>query len=248
MTISISISNDIKQELKISAPTLTQDQITRRDKIFNSDNPNFKCHGHKIPVIESIVKKINNKYQCSYNEAIEVFKFLINSNIHEEKFAAVFFLNLFKKNFNEFTIDLFKSEFTKYCDTWALCDSTMVRVIGPFLGKRGKEELAKQTIEEWSNSENMWVRRASMVILLKITMMKKDFNKDRVFEIVEKMLQFPEDYIQKGIGWLLKTCTKYDPDVIINYLEKNKKHLPRLILRYATEKLPKEERARILKK
>ena len=62
------------------------------------------------------------------------------------------------------------------------------------------------------------------------------------------MLQFPEDYIQKGIGWLLKTCTMYDPDVIINYLEKNKKHLPRLILRYATEKLPKEERARILKK
>ena len=94
----------------------------------------------------------------------------------------------------------------------------------------------------------MWIRRASMVILLKIVMLNKEFNGAYVFELVEKMLKYSDDYIQKGVGWLLKTCSNYDPDAIVNYLEKNKKRLSRLILRYASEKLPKETRTRILQK
>ena len=138
----------------------------------------------------------------------------------------------------------------EYFDTWAITDTTMIRVLGPFLGKKGKDDLAKKTIEQWSNSKNMWIRRASMVILLKIIMLRKNFfiSEEYVFSIVEKMLQYNEEYIYKGIGWLLKTCSKYKPDVIIKYLNKNKKRLPRLVLRYASEKLPKDIRAELLKK
>ena len=88
-----------------------------------------------------------------------------------------------------------------------------------------------------------------MVILLKITMMRKDFDEEHVFELVEKMVKYSEaNYIEKGIGWLLKVCSKYKPEVITDYLSKNKKNLSRLILRYASEKLPKENRAEILNK
>ena len=79
-------------------------------------------------------------------------------------------------------------------------------------------------------------------------MINKDFNENYVFELVEKMLKYPEDYIQKGIGWLLKTCSKFNPDLIFNYLKKNKERFPRLILRYASEKLPKEKRLLVLEK
>ena len=41
--------------------------------------------------------------------------------------------------------------------------------------------------------------------------------------------------------------SKYKTDVIINYSENNKKHLPCLILRYASEKLPNDRKAKILK-
>jgi 3-methyladenine DNA glycosylase AlkD len=133
-------------------------------------------------------------------------------------------------------------------DTWAITDTTMIRVIGPFLGKKGNEHITEKIIEDWSISENIWIRRASLVILLKIVMMKKEFNENYVFNFVEKMLQYPEDYIHKGIGWLLKTCSKYDPDSIFDYLMHNKENLPRLILRYSSEKLPKEKRNLILQK
>jgi 3-methyladenine DNA glycosylase AlkD len=234
--------------LKNTAPKLSSDQIVRRNKILNSNNPDFFGYGHKMSDIEKIIKIIQMNYQCSFEDALLVSENLMGSNIHEEKFAGFFFLNRFKKYFNPITIELFKVILTKNCDTWAFCDSLCIRVIGPFLGKKMNQQLAEQTVDNWSKSENCWVRRASMVILLKIIMIRKEFNKNFVFELVEKMINYSEDYILKGIGWLLKTCSKYDPNLIFNYLMESKERFPRLVLRYASEKLPKEERELILKK
>ena len=240
------VVNEIKTQLKANAQTLTQDQKERMLKILNSSNPNFKTYALKISEIEKIVRDVFKENNVTFNDSIEIFKILLKSNINDEKFAGFFFINRFKKQFDEHTINLFHDALFESCDTWALCDSSVIRIIGPFLVKNDK--LAKRTIELWSYSENLWIRRASMVILLKIISLKKDFDASYVFNLVGKILSYHEDYIQKGIGWLLKTCSKYKPNIIFNYLEENKKTLPRLILRYASEKLPKEKRVQILKK
>ena len=243
------VINEIKNLLVEKTPRLTPEQKSMMYKIINPDISNYVKYGVKVAEIENIVKNAYNKFLCTYQDAIEIFKMLTKSNVEEEKFAAFLFLNRFKKFFNEGTIHLFREEYAKHCHTWSHCDSTCVRVIGPFLGKQGNEELAKKTIDEWSNSNNIWIKRASLVILLKITMIRKDFNETFVFELVDKMLKYSEaNYIEKGIGWLLKTCSKYKPEVIIEYLSKNKENLSKLILRYASEKLPKEKRAEILNK
>jgi 3-methyladenine DNA glycosylase AlkD len=234
--------------LKNTAPKLTPEQIVRRNRILNSSNPNFFEYGHKLSDIEKITRNVNKKYQCNYKDALTICNNLVSSNVHEEKFSGILFLNHFKSNFNQATIDLFEYQLSNYCDTWAFCDSFCIRVIGPFLGKKNNQQLAKKTINKWSNSENFWVRRASMVILLKIVMIEKEFNEVYVFELVEKMLNYTEDYIQKGIGWLLKTCSKFNPDSIFSYLMTNKERLPRLILRYSSEKLSNEKRKQILMK
>jgi len=243
------VITEIRNLLVEKTPHLTPEKKSMMYRVINPDISNYVKYGVKVAEIENIVKNVYNKFICTYQDAIEIFKTLTKSNVEEEKFVAFLFLNRFKKNFNEGTIDLFREEYAKHCHTWSHCDSTCVRVIGPFLGKQGNEELAKKTIDEWSNSDNIWIKRASMVILLKITMIRKDFDEDYVFDLVEKMLKYSEaNYIEKGIGWLLKTCSKYKPKVIIDYLTKNKKNLSKLILRYASEKLPKEKRAEILNK
>ncbi|MBY8989157.1 MAG: DNA alkylation repair protein [Candidatus Lokiarchaeota archaeon] len=234
--------------MKNTAPKLTTEQIDRRNKILNSNNPNFYGYGHKLSDIERITRTIHKKYECSYEDALSICKSFVSSNIHEEKFSGIFFLNHFKSNFNQTTINFFEFQLLNYCDTWAFCDSFCIRIIGPFLGKKNNQQLAEKTIDKWSNSENLWVRRASLVILLKIVMIKREFNEEYVFKIIEKMLKYPEDYIQKGVGWLFKTCSKFNPDSIFLYLMSNKKRLPHLILRYASEKLPEEKKVKVLKK
>ena len=195
------ISKEIKKNLQKNIPVLTDARKTRMYKILNPDIKEYIIYGIKFPLLEQIVKSTFNTFSCSYEEATEIFKTLIRTNIEEEKFAGLHFLNKFKKQFSSETIDLFRKEYAQYCYTWSLCDSSCVRVLGPFLGKKGNESLARKTVDEWSNSEYMWIRRASMVILLKLAMMKKDFNESYVFEIAEKMLKYRGQlYIEKGIG------------------------------------------------
>ena len=244
-----SIIKEISHLLLEITPHQSEDQKERMYKILNPDTTDYVIYGVRMPEIEKIVKSIHQKYDCSYHDAVEVFRKMTSTNVEELKFAGFFFLNRFKKHFNEGTIDLIRKEYAEHCHTWSHCDSTCVRLLGPFLGKKGNETLAKKTINKWSNSNNLWIKRASMVILLKITMMRKDFSEDYVFELVEKMLKYSKaNYIEKGIGWLLKTCSKYKQEVIVDYLTRNKTNLTRLILRYASEKMPSEIRAEILKK
>ncbi|GAH95512.1 unnamed protein product, partial [marine sediment metagenome] len=134
---------EIKNLLVEKTPRLTPEQKSMMYKIINPDISNYVKYGVKVAEIENIVKNVYNKFICTYQDAIEIFKTLTKSNVEEEKFAAFFFLNRFKKNFNEGTIHLFGEEYAKHCHTWSHCDSTCVRVIGPFLGKQGNEELAK---------------------------------------------------------------------------------------------------------
>jgi len=243
------VVKEIRKLLLEGKSNLTEEQINRMYKIINPDNANYKIYGVRVATIDKIVKRVLDNYNCTYNDAVEIYKVLIRSNIEEEKFAGFLFLNRFKKFFTQNIIKLFHDEFIENCHTWSVLDSSCVRVLGPFLAKKGNEELAKRTINEWANSKNFWIKRGSMVLLLKIIMVRKEFDKDYVYNLVEKMLEFSnENYIEKGIGWLLKTCSKYNPEVIIDYLSKNKKNLSSLILRYASEKLPKEIRAEILKK
>ena len=244
-----SIVKEISSLLLENTPQQSEDQKDRMYRILNPDISDYIIYGVRMPEIERIVKSVHAKFNSSYDDAVGVFRKLTRINVEELKFAGFFFLNRFKKHFSEGTVDLIRKEYAEHCHTWSHCDSTCVRLLGPFLGKKGNEALAKKTIDDWSNSNKLWIKRASMVILLKITMMRKDFEEEYVFDLVEKMVKYSEaNYIEKGIGWLLKTCSKYKPEVIADYLSKNKKNLSRLILRYASEKLPKEIRAEILTK
>ena len=244
-----SIVKEISNLLLENTPQQSEDQKARMYRILNPDTSDYIIYGVRMPEIERIVKSVHAKFNCSYDDAVEVFKKLTRNNVEELKFAGFFFLNRFKKDFNAKIIDIIREEYSEHCHTWSHCDSTCVRLIGPFLGKKGNEALAKKTINDWSESNNLWIKRASMVITLKITMMRKDFDEDYIFALVEKMLKYSEaNYIEKGIGWLLKTCSRYKQEAIVDYLTRNRTNLTRLILRYASEKMPSEIRADILQK
>ena len=53
----------------------------------------------------------------------------------------------------------------------------------------------------------------------------------------------PDDMVQKGTGWLLKTASEAHQDEVFNYLMQHKDYMPRTSLRYALEKMLAEKRA-----
>jgi 3-methyladenine DNA glycosylase AlkD len=249
MNTTAQITSDIKTSLDKIKPELSEDKKSRMYKILNPDVDNYLILGVKTSNIEKVARAIQIKYNPSFTQAKEIFKSMAQLNVEEYKFVAFFFLNRYKNYFDESIPDFFRFEYFSYCHTWSACDSCCIRVLGTFLAKKENQQLAMKTIDSWSNADSLWIKRASIVILLKLVMVYRDFNESYVFKKIESMLKYSnENYIEKGIGWLLKTCSKYKPHVIKDYLTKNKDKLSRLILRYASEKLPKETRKSILQK
>ncbi len=241
------VIKEIKVGLLSLAPELTDEKKSRMYKIINPDIFDYKILGVKTADNEKLVREIQKRYNPSYKTAQEIFRTLSKLNTEEYKFAAFFFLNHYKKFFNESIPEFFRTEYFSHCHTWSTCDSCCIRVLGPFLAKN--PQIARNTIESWSKDQINWIKRASLVLHLKIIMINHTFDETYVFKKVEEMLSSSSDpYIEKAIGWLLKTCSKYDPNVIIQYLRENKQKFSRLILRYASEKLTSEEKEIVMNK
>ena len=101
-------------------------------------------------------------------------------------------------------------------------------------------------LKAWAKSGNRWLRRAAAVTL--IVPARKGLFLREAFEISDLLLTDSDDLVQKGYGWLLKAETEKHPAEVLAYVLKNKAAMPRTALRYAIEKLPKEQKAEAMKK
>jgi len=54
--------------------------------------------------------------------------------------------------------------------------------------------------------------------------------------------------VQKGYGWLLKEASRKHQREVLDYVLTKRKTMPRTALRYAIELMPKELRAKAMKK
>ena len=56
------------------------------------------------------------------------------------------------------------------------------------------------------------------------------------------MLQHKHNLMRKAIGWMLREMGKRDKTLLLQFLDKYSKVMPRTMLRYSIEKLTDEER------
>ncbi len=103
-----SIVKEISNLLVINIPQQSEDQKDRMYRILNPDISDYIIYGVRMPEIERIVKSVHAKYDCGYDDSVEVFRKLTRNNVEELKFAGFFFLNRFKNHFKEETVVLIK--------------------------------------------------------------------------------------------------------------------------------------------
>ncbi len=65
---------------------------------------------------------------------------------------------------------------------------------------------------------------------------------DDTFRLSEVLVDDPEPYVQKGVGWMLRHAGDVEPDRLRAFLEDHAATMPRDVLRAAVEKLPPAER------
>ena len=87
--------------------------------------------------------------------------------------------------------------------------------------------------------DNLWQRRISIIATFAF-INKGQFNKS--LELAQILLHDRHDLIQKAVGWMLREIGKRDEKVLIQFLDKHAKTMPRTMLRYAIEKLDEKKK------
>lgn len=147
------------------------------------------------------------------------------------------------KKYDENTFDVLETWLYKYIEDWWDCDDLMTHAFQYELIKHPENMIR---LKEWVKHEKFAVRRSAPVILIRLAQ-KGLVQKDIIFEICDLLMDDPHYLVQKGYGWLLKESTKHYHDPVVAYLTKNVSKMTRTAYRYALEKLPKEEKEKLMK-
>ena len=128
----------------------------------------------------------------------------------------------------------------RYVNNWAHCDGVSSWLFSACIAN---EPALMDRLPPWTRSKNRWKRRAAAVSLLQEA--KKGRSTQAIFTIARMLRDDPDDMVQKGVGWLLKETYPRRPREVVSLLT-GWSGAPRLMLRYACEKMTPRDRARVL--
>jgi 3-methyladenine DNA glycosylase AlkD len=119
-------------------------------------------------------------------------------------------------------------------------------VLTPLVKREG--ETWARAIAAWKDAENLWQRRASCIPF--VTLAKQG---DRVFpgftdlilEVGETVVRSDERFSQTAVGWLWRELWVAEPERVVGAIEANITQFSSEGLRYATEKMPRDEQLRL---
>lgn len=167
---------------------------------------------------------------------------LMETGTLEEMSFAIVFLKSERENFTENTFNRIGNWFNYGIFNWATTDVLCMLVLSSFLIDN---KISFEKLKEWTTAESEWQRRAVPVTLVEL--IKHDLKPSVALPVIEPLMLDDSQYVQKGIGTLLRGLWKKYPQIIEDFLLKWKDECGRLIVQYATEKMDKEYRKKFRK-
>jgi 3-methyladenine DNA glycosylase AlkD len=160
---------------------------------------------------------------------------LLRSKIHEDRLTALLILVLQSRDdAARPRILRFYLQHLKYVNNWDLVDSSAEYIVG---NGGGLPLLVKL-----SASQHLWSRRIAMIATFHHI---RRGSAREALHIAERLVRDEHDLIHKAVGWMLREVGKrVDRAHLRAFLRKHAATMPRTMLRYAIEHLPKPERAK----
>lgn len=245
MTLNTSISTEevgqkvaqIQSELEAYVDPVKKEYLPRFFKTGKGQyGEGDQFLGVVVPHTRLVAKE--HKY-----ESFEVAQALLQSEWHECRLCALLMLvERFKKSDEEGKNRIFNFYLkqTERINNWDLVDLSAPAIVGEYLKDKSREVLYRL-----ADSSLLWDQRIAVVSTY--TLIKNDDFID-ILALSERLLHHNHDLMQKAIGWMLREMGKRDQELLIQFLEKFCKVMPRTMLRYSIEKFSEEERRYFMKR
>jgi 3-methyladenine DNA glycosylase AlkD len=197
---------------------------------------------------QKVFERQRDKWIGEWNDHMSVDDYIILGDVlmqegrYEEKSFAISLLSSKRNNFTTSVFDRIGNWFSLGISNWATTDVLCMTVLSAFISDN---IISYDKLKEWTKSGSEWQRRAVPVTL--VEMVKKDLKPNTAFSMVETLMLDKSEYVQKGIGTLLRGLWKKYPEEVEDFMMKWKDSCGRSIIQYATEKMDKEHRKKFRK-
>ncbi len=230
------LAKKILNELKILA---TKERKRTNEWFFKTEKGSYGYGDIFIGVTVPDIRKISKKFSSIIS--LSETKKLIQSPIHEVRLCALIILVNQYKNDNPDEIFDFYIQNISYINNWDLVDTSAPYITGDYFYRNTKK---RNMMFEFSKSESLWIRRISIISTFYF-IRNNEFSE--TLEIAKTLINDEQDLIHKAVGWMLREVYKRDEGLVKTFLRSNYDQLPRVMLRYAIEKMDKVERIQYLK-
>jgi 3-methyladenine DNA glycosylase AlkD len=228
--MSGSIVGEIRAELRRRA---SPEGVEKAKRFFREP---IEVYGLSTPEEKEIVRRFYPRVKGDLPLALEVASELIGSRVVEEASIGIRLLRRMTRLFTPGLFDIF-DRWVDHLTNWANTDGLSTWLIAETV--RLDPSLVGRLLD-WTGSRNRWRRRAAAVSLVPIA--HRGEMREQAFEIADRLMADGDDIVQKGVGWLLKEASREHPDEVREYLLRWREETSALVLRYASEKLPRERR------
>lgn len=234
----------LAQQALQSLQAAADERVAAQARVYFKGHEEVHFFGVSAPVLRQIERALYQQVKGSWTvaEAVACCALLLQAKQHEARTAGILLLARFNKTYERALLGQCESWLSKnYCDNWALVDTLAPSVLAPLL--RRFPGLLPQ-VAGWTQAENLWVRRASVVALIPLA--RKGEHLDEAYANAERLFGDREALIHKATGWLLREAGKADQPRLKAFLLQHGPRIPRTALRYAIERFPEAERKQLL--
>jgi 3-methyladenine DNA glycosylase AlkD len=167
---------------------------------------------------------------------------LWQSGKNEESAVVCYVYRRFAEQCGPREFRLFTRWLDRYVRNWGHTDGLSLWLLGAAIGN---EPSLIGELDAWTRSKNRWKRRAAAVSL--VPSARRGLHTQEIFRLAEPLIPDDDDMVRKGVGWLLKETYPKRPADVVRFLLPWRGQAPRLVLRYAAEKMNAVDRERVLR-
>jgi len=194
--------------------------------------------GIRVPVVRQWVREFPSLTEADLEALLE-------SEFHEDRLFALLWI---VRDFEQARSD--ESRRKRWFDfylahsdrinNWDLVDTSAHKIVGSYLLDRSRKRL-----DTLSKSSSLWERRIAIVSTWRFIQLGQ---LEDTWRISDRLLKDPEDLIHKAVGWMLREAGKKSLAELEVFLETRAEVMPRVMLRYAIEKMDDDKRKMYLQK
>ena len=193
----------------------------------------IETHGLTSQQSKDIASKYYPEVKGDLEKAISLTGELMSRRNLSYSAVALRMLERFSRQLEPSHFPVFDG-WVEHLTNWASTDHLCTKIIAEAVKK---DPGLVERLLEWTGSDNRWRRRAAAVSLVPLA--RRGERLGDVFRVADRLMTDGDDMAQKGVGWMLKEASKRHPEEVRTYLLRWREESPALILRYASEKLPK---------